>query len=347
MKAKQSIKAVYALLVMLILTAGIMSLVEYTFLETWLAFFFILCVPVQVAIGELLIEQKPSFLISLPQPYKGLCIVVISAILGIGYTLLSFYTVGGGLNAPGPPLIAYSIVVVVTTFWFVIVWRCWPISVFTQNVYLRCIAILTLPFIIGYLVYTALFNFSFLQGTPLYQPSLDPNGLFTSWNVTAFLVTTVALLFSLVLFEFRLFSRFMNRPLMWGISNTALILFMASFIYLISVKLAGIDPVVYLINGPITYIFGVFIPLNLFGGALFQNVKQPKKGVYLMIISIISGLILNILYKLFAAYFGPDVSNEVSNSYALELWMANAMLAFSFPILVALTDHFKFWPLKN
>ena len=44
-------------------------------------------------------------------------------------------------------------------------------------------------------------------------------------------------------------------------------------------------------------------------------------------------------------YISPGLKSGAP-VYALELWVANAMLAFSFPILVAITDHLQFWPMR-
>ena len=339
----QLIRATFSLLTMFVLAACIMLLVEYDFVETWLALFFIMCVPAQVAAGELLAAGKPSQLLALPQPARGLAIAGFCGASAYLFVILSHQVLGGNQD-PGPPLISYSIVVVVVTFWFAIVWRCWPLSTLSQSPYWRCLSILTVPFVLGYGIFHLLFNFRFLQSSPLYHASLDPGGLFTSWYVIAFLVTTVAILFSLVLFEFKLFRRYSDRAFLWGASNSLLILTIAAAIYYLAIGWLQLDPVVYLVNGPISYIFGVLIPLNLFKGELFSNVKQPRRGIYLVLVSTLSGIILNLLYHTFALNFGPDLA---ATAYGIELWLANAMLAFSFPILVALTDHFDFWPLGS
>lgn len=346
MNNKQRLKASYTLVMVLMLTASITLLVEYKFMETWLALFFILCVPAQVAMGELLNAKSNNLLSSLSQPFKGVIITTICALLAGGYTLILFNTVGGGIHSPGPPLLSYSIVVVAMTFWYVIVWDCWPISITIHSAYWRCLSILILPFFIGYIAYYWLFDFSFLQGTPSYESSLDPKGLFTSWYVIAFLITTVAVLFSLSLFEVKLFSVYSDRPFLRGIASSLFILTISSGVYFFAIFTIKLDPVVYLVNGPITYIFGMFIPLNLFKGRLFKYVEQPQKGIYLVVLSLLAGGSLNILYTLFFMYFFPSLV-KINQSYVLELWMANAMLAFSFPILITLTDHFDFWPFKN
>lgn len=346
MGLKQISLAIVTLLIVITLTLSIMLLVDEDFMGSWLALFFIICVPVQVAISALFEADKTIKLNGLPQPINGVIILLICITLGGIFTYLAFISVGGAIELPRPPLLSYSIIAVVVSFWYVIVWQCWPISKMTKNPVLIACSVFVVSFGLAYLILIHLFSFEFMAANEIYIESLDPKGLFASWSITAFLVTTVAMIFSLVLFDFwpaQLLTSPQN-PFLWGIVNSIFIMSGASLFFAVAIIWLQLDPVYYLVNGPISYIFGMFIPLNLFSGQLWLKQAQPIRGTMLIVVSIISGVVLNRLYFAMADYVNPEMVGGAP-SYQLELWIANAMLAFSFPLLVAFTEHFKFWPI--
>ncbi|BCD96466.1 hypothetical protein MARGE09_P0666 [Marinagarivorans cellulosilyticus] len=343
---RQTYLAIATMAIVLLVTFSIMKYVDKVFMETWLALIFIVCVPFQVAASSILdsyAKDKPR---AFNIPLKRLAAIAIYSLMAIAAGVISYLTVGGADSMPKPPLINYAIVTVVVTFWYVIVWGCWPISKLSSHPAVISLSTIIVAFFVGYLVYSLLFSFEFMASSPFYVESLDPKGALNSWNALAFLVTSVAVIFTLVMLDFWPLSKFSiaARPMASGIIKSAIILISTGVIYHSFINLLGVDPVIYLVNGPISYIFGVFIPLNLFCGKLFSNVLQPLKGFFLIVVSAGSGFLLNLLYFSLSGELIP--AHLEGELYQRELWVANAMLAFSFPLLVILTDHLKFWPIN-
>ena len=159
MRLKQTLLAIVTLLIVITLAVSIMLLVDEDFMGSWLALFFIICVPVQVAISGLFYAEKTIKLNELPQPIKGLIILLICIALGSIFTYLAFITVGGSIALPRPPLMSYSIIAVVVSFWYVIVWQCWPMSQMTKNPILIAGSVFVVCFGLAYLIFIYLFNF--------------------------------------------------------------------------------------------------------------------------------------------------------------------------------------------
>jgi len=344
----QLILAIGTIIVVMTMTAGLVIFIDEPFLGTWGALFFIACVPAQVLLGIWKNSGYPVVLTKVRQPLKGLGYLLITILIGLLVSTLVFVVVGGSIWLPRPPVIHYIIVTVVVTFWYVIVWQCWPVSLIKKNnPFLQFVIMYFVVYGFGYLVFDSLFNFDFLRGTEIYVAEIDPGGIFNAWYAVSFLVTTVSVIFALVLLENWPVSIWLkpDRMFLWGALNTLIVLSVSSLIYGVVIFYLDVDPVKYLIHGPVTFIFGVFIPLNLFEGKLYKLRLQPVKGIMLLLVSVICGYLLN---KLYFGFPGVLLNEKTSGfpTYELELWVANAMLAFSFPVLVAFTDHFNFWPLR-
>ena len=162
----------------------------------------------------------------------------------------------------------------------------------------------------------------------------------------SFSVTTVAIILTLVLFDFWPVAG-ISKPGIRILAATAVVVLLAALLYYLVVCLAGMDKVRYMSLVPVSYIFGIFLPLSLMQGTLFTKLKQPLKGLALTIFCAIAAVILQKLYLL----LGPVVSGPLSagpeGNYQEELWLASALLGLTFPILVVMTDYFEFWPIKN
>lgn len=351
------------IMLVVVLVMLITSNVEEHFLSTWLAMFFIACVPTQVLLGVWQDVNFPKKLPELKQPMQGILLICMSAFIGILMTVVIFYSVGGGISLPRPPMMHYLIVTVVFTFWYVIVWQLWPLNVESQPLladkpppffrkrfqpYMMMLCLFIVAYGFGYIFFNTLFNFEFMLESAIYVPEIDPKGVFHAWYIISFMVTTVAVIFTLVLFDFWPVSYWIKpkQTFIWGSVNSVLILALSMVIYGFAINYCQLDPVIYLVHGPVSFIFGVFIPLNVFEGKLWKGSSPIKRGGMLCLVSIFSGFILNRLYFYLGSMIAED-SESGWPTYALELWVANAMLAFSFPIMVSITDQLKFWPLRR
>lgn len=341
--------AVSTLLLVLIIAMGLMYSVAEPFLGTWVAFFCISWVPSQVLIGIWMQQQYPGPIYRLAQPWRGFAYIMLSLLLGAIFAALTFYLVGGGISLPRPPLIHFAIVSVVVTFWFAIVWNLWPLNKPNVHPLWKALILYSVAYLVGYMLFGALFNFDFLKLTPLYDASIDPGGWFSAWYSVSFLVTTVAMIFTLVLLDFWPVNVMVRADQVCGsaLLSSLLIVSLSAVVYYVAIVELKWDPVLYLVHGPVTYIFGVFVPLSLYQGKLLMGIAQPYRGLSLIGLSLVSGYVLNRIYFLFADQILMADMASGAPGYALELWAANAMLAFSFPVLVAITDHLEFWPMKT
>ncbi len=106
------------------------------------------------------------------------------------------------------------------------------------------------------------------------------------------------------------------------------------------------DVVDYLVRVPVSALFGEFIMLVMMQTAPFQAVRQPLKGLILLPVVAVLAVITHKLYQVVAlALVGPMASG--APTYGLDLWIATAMLAVTFPLFVAYATGFGFWPLAG
>jgi len=81
-------------------------------------------------------------------------------------------------------------------------------------------------------------------------------------------------------------------------------------------------------------------------GSLFAKLAQPLKGVLNTLAAAVIGSALAIMYRGLAA----TVTGKLDvgpPSYQSDIWLASALLAVTFPFLVAYADFFTMWPLQR
>jgi len=106
------------------------------------------------------------------------------------------------------------------------------------------------------------------------------------------------------------------------------------------------DQVVFLVTVPIPFIFGTIFVLNMLQGSLFAKFTQPLKGVLNAVVAAVLGSLFALMYRALA----PVVTGKLNAgppSYDSEIWLASALLAVTFPFLVAYADFFTMWPLQR
>ena len=342
---KQPLLGLTALLLVIIISLGIISLFEEATFSTWVAFLFMCCVPAQIVFALVWHCSIPAAAGNMGQPGRGITFTVLTAALGMVIAVLTYYLIGEG-HGVTPMLLMYTIMTVVVTFWFAVLWQCWPVTLFTNNPLVVGASVLLVAYLGAYIVFVTLFDFSFLQGAPVYFPDADPGGMLMAWVPMSFAVTTVAMILTLVLFDFWPVAG-ISKPGVKVLAATAVVMLLAAAVYYLGVCLAGMDKVRYMSLVPVSYIFGIFLPLSLMQGTLFPDLKQPLKGLALTIFCAVTAVILQQLYL----FLGPVVSGPLAagpeGHYQEELWLASALLGLTFPVLVVVTDYFDFWPLKK
>lgn len=317
---------------------------------TWVTLILVAMVPAQIVLGLVWETRYPKCLIRLPQPKKGLSLLALMVLAGLIVAPLVIALVGGGQVPPTPYAVMYIIFSVVVAFWLVIVMQCWPLTAISQSTGVIGVGVWLLTYLVAYFIYIVFFDFGFLKGTPLYFETLDPKGLFNAWLVLSFSLTTLVIMLALVLLDFWPLGKLaqtlpmLEKPPLGGLVNTLLILLLSYVPWHFFVVVQGMDPVVYMVRVPASFIFGQFIMLVMLQTAPVQALTQPLKGSVLLLLA---GLLSLVMYGFYgwASDFvvGPLASG--APEYQLDLWMASAMLAVTFPLLVLYADFLNFWPL--
>jgi hypothetical protein len=324
------------------------SLFDYATFSTWVSFLLLTLIPVQIVVAVLWRAEHPAFAAKAPQPARGAWLTLLAVAAAAVIAAVLYFTVGGGVSPPLPQLVQFAIVVVVVTFWVNIAWAGWPVTAWVQKPVLAGATVLVACYLVNFLLFSTLFNYAFLADAPIYVAALDPGGAFDAWYVLVFMVTTLIPLFGLALFDLWPLTRsqaLMKQPVL-GLVWTLFGLAVAGLLFYVGVGMLGADVVTFLVNVPVPFIFGSIIVLNMLQGSLFASVAQPLKGLLSLLAVIVIGQALAWLYRALS----PLVVGELAAGppgYDLELWLASALLAVTFPLLALHAEFFKLWPFRR
>jgi hypothetical protein len=92
-------------------------------------------------------------------------------------------------------------------------------------------------------------------------------------------------------------------------------------------KLFGMEGVEW----PVSLIFGLFLTINMTRYQLFADLPQPKRGFYLLVVSMVIGQVMYQLYGLLAPGSG----------HPKEIWIATALLSVTFPLIIVVANYFE------
>lgn len=335
--------------IILCLVILVLSSIEYTFFSTWVVFVFMCGVPVQLVMTMQMETKYPQVVGSMPQPGKGILMTLFTIAVALVVALILFTFVGQGVGPPGPMLLMYTIMSVVVTFWFILGMNSWPLSRLTKHPLLLGIGSLVISYTLALVLFRLFFDFTFMNAQPVYLESLDPKGLFMAWSAISFFVTTNAAMLVLLLSDMSIISRLLKDPKqpMLGLAATGFLILAGFLCWGFFVKILDFDRTIYMVRVPVCFIFGVFLVDPLMQHKAFSNLKQPIRGISL---SCLAAFFAFIMYYFYAAV-GPIITRvslpSGPPSYDLELWIANALLGVTFPIIVVVAKYFDFWPVKR
>lgn len=319
-------------------------------LSGWLTLLLVAAVPSQMVLSLVWGSQYPAALARLPQPWRGLAFTVLNAACGALIGVLAWLTVGGGQAEPPPFVLMYLIFTVPVAMTLIIPFQCWPMHSLGQRPLWLGLALLALTYGGGYLLFRVLFNFAFLAGAPFYQAALDPGGAFMAWEPLVFSIAAVGPMLMLVLLDFwpltALAQRFpaLGRQPVFGLAACGLIGAGAALLWWLFVSYGGMDLVVFLSHICVAFNFGLFTVLVLFETVPALTLPQPWRG---LLLSGISAALAGLLFALYRAVVLPLGLGSGQPPYTEELWLASAMLAVTFPAMVAYASFFGFWPLRR
>ena len=344
---KQPALGIVATVLIIAVSFGFISLFDFSTLGSWVIFVMAAIIPMEIVIGVAW-GANPSFAAALPQPLKGILLVLVNIVAGVIVGGICHAVVGGSISPPVPILVLFGIVSVVVTFWLAIMFGGWPFNSLIKSPVGAGMAMLAAVYIINYLLFRVFFDFSFMAGAPWYQASIDPHGMFNGVNAQVFYVTALTFLFVLLHFDlwpFTLSPAMMKQPVL-GIVWTLLSLALGALAYYIGVNTMGMDPMGFLIAGPIPFIFGTIVLLNMLHNSLFAKFSQPLKGVLNCIAAAVIGVLLAKMYGALAPVVtGVLKPGPPTNDF--EIWVATALLGVTFPFLIFFAEFFKMWPLAK
>jgi hypothetical protein len=292
--------------------------------------------------------ERPRWMAAQAQPLRGILLTLVALIGGAVICAVSFELVGGGMSPPAPMVIQFTIVGVVMTFLVSIVWGGWPSNALVKGTTGAGILQLAIGYLLNFLLFRMLFNYAFMQGAPVYVASLDPHGVFSAAQVLPLYVTVLAAMFTVIGFDLWPLTknpRVMQQPVL-GVVWMLVILAVGGAVFYAGTVMFQMDPTIYLVTVPVAYIFGKIVVLNMCENSLFAGQSQPVKGLLNLVAAIVIGGVLFLIYQALM----PAVSGALPSgppAYDAQIWLASALLAMTFPLLVFYAAFFNFWPLRK
>ena len=308
--------------------------------------FVMLCmIPLQIVVAVLW-GAGPGFTARLRQPARGATLLLMTIVAGVLIAPVALMAAGEAVSPPGPIPSHYVIAVVPTTFWLAIMWGGWPFTAVIRNPIAAGLTVLVMAYVLTYAVFHAFFDYEFLRGTPAYLASA-PSGLFSAIDALVFYVTALAGMFVLLCFDLWPLTTapaVMKQPAL-GLAWTALAIVLGGLAMFAGVEVMGIDPMIFLTRVTAPFIFGTIIVLNMLQNSLFAKMAQPMKGVLNTLAAAAIGVALATLYGFAAPVVTGDLPSGAPG-YEFEIWLANALLSVTFPLLIFYAAYFDYWPLR-
>jgi hypothetical protein len=344
-RLRQPLLGLVATAVVIVASLVFVSLFSWPTFGGWVSFALMCAIPVTIVIGAFWRGAVPAAIAERPQPVRGLLFLGLAAAVAVVVGAVHLATIGGGVTPPVPMVIQAIITSVVATFFLVIVWGGWPWSL-VRNRLVGGLGLLATAYVVNFVLFKVLFNYGFASGAPFYKPSLDPGGLFNAWDATVFAVTALAVMFlflHLDLWPFTRFGSFMRQPVL-GIVWTLTSVVIGGALFWVGTSGFGMEAPVFLVRVPIPFIFGSVVLLNMLQGSLFGGLRQPVKGLVSAAAASVVGGVLALGYSAMMPVVTGDLASGAPG-FDAELWLANALLAVTFPVMAWAGDFFGLWPL--
>ncbi len=309
-------------------------------------------IPAQMVIIAVWQGAYPAALAKLPQPAKGLAILGLMGLASAVVTPIILATVGGGVTPPTPFATMFTVISICTSFWVMPLFKCWPVTAVAKHPVALGLGVLLLAYGAAAVVWHFGFDFAAMQGAPFYQASLDPHGLVPAWNIFSFIVTASLVIIGFVMLDDWPVNAIadmlpvLGRQPLRAVTSAVLVLLLSGGLWSLCVSILHMDVVDYLVRVPVSGLFGQLIMLHMMQTAPFQALRQPVKGMALLVVTVaLAGPMYWLYAQVATALVGPMASG--APGYVLDVWIATAMLAVTFPMFVTYGDAFGFWPLQR
>lgn len=315
----------------------------------WASYAIMGAIPFAIVVGAFWQGGEPRAVAGLSQPVRGLVYLALAVVAAALVSVVHFAWRGGGQQTPPPFAVMVIITSVVTTFFLAIAMGGWPF-VLIRNKLLGGVLLLVAAYSLNAVLTTLLLDFGFAQGAPFYEAGLDPGGAFNAWAVVAVFVTALAVMFLFLTVEvwpLTAVPGLRTQPLL-GIVWTAVCFVAGWAIVEAGTAITGWASATFMAQVSIPFLFGAIIVLQMLGGTAFARVAQPWRGLLRALTSALVGVALALVYSaLMPVLSGETLPGGETGGFAAELWLANSLLAVTFPLLAFYGDFFQLWPLAG
>ena len=156
-------------------------------------------------------------------------------------------------------LMMCTIVSVPVTFWAAIMWGGWPFTIVIKNQIAAGLVMLVAFYLVNYALFRVFFDYGFMQGAPVYVPSLDPHGTVQRLEGARLLRHGAGR--HVLHPQFRPVAddnapAVMKQPML-GLVWTLLALVLGGDRVLRRRESMGMDPIAFLVRVPVPFIFGI------------------------------------------------------------------------------------------
>ena len=315
----------------------------------WVSVLLNAMVPAQMVMTLFWRGAYPVALAGVRQPLRGLLLTLLNLLVAAGIAALAVVVWGGAEWQPTPFILMPLIISIPLALTQIVLFQAWPFTLLTKSTPLQGVLMLVSTYALAMAVDRFLFDFGFLHDAPFYRASLDHHGLFMAWQPVTALVGGVAGILVLILLDFWPLDKLaqwlpvLNQQPWRGLTLSAMVAMLVALAWVGFVGLAHWDLVVFMVRGCVAAIFGIFILLILFKNLPALQLPQPLRGLVLCAGAAVLAVAMFTLYTALARmqFALPGGAPQ----YTLELWTASAMLAITFPLMVAFAEYFAFWPI--
>ena len=344
--AQLLLRSLGGLLSVLLIASSVAAICPTDVLTGRVGFLFMAATPPQIVLAMIWRCGFPRSIATLRQPAKGLALLGLNLLFTIPAAALLIAFSGNGMGPPTPFLIVLTMLPIIVMLWVVPALHCWPVSALTRHPLALGLGTLAFCYLVSFALFTFLLSFAFLEHAPVYDAALDPHGLFDTWAALAVMVTMVAMVLALMLLDFWPIAAILpeaGQPL-FGIVAMGFVTLASVLIFFVFTHLLGWAPIQVLVRFAVATIFGIFIVDTMTGHELWRHWPQPRLGLVKLGLSLLFGALGYRLYATASSWFaGAPISNTAPD-FALDLWIANAMLGITFPTMIVVAEFFGFWP---
>jgi len=301
---------------------------------------YVLCaLPTIIMMDGLWTSRQDGWLSRQHRLLKGVVMLLVSLAGGALVMFVGNLTIGGNQGPAMPEMSFFNIIAVVIAFWLVNMWQGWPFVRIRSRVGATT-AVFVATYLIAAAVYYAFFDFANLPSVG----AATPHGLFEAWHSLAYLVCFLTGMFIPPAFGFLGLGK-VKPGLRQGLAWTGVSLVWGTIVYVIGLMITG-DPVFTLVWVPVPLLFGGLIVLVMFRDSIFGHISAlPLRGILTTALSYAVGVALVWLYAHQASVTFPDLMSGPP-PYVKEVWIADATLSFTFPLLAVYGNLFGMWPFR-